>query len=142
MIIKLARPLPDGFGRVSQLFGEHPEWYAKYGQAGHAGLDYAVPLFTPVLATHAGVITLGNDPPGYGLYVRVAGPQYTTLYAHLSSTVLLAGARVKAGDVLGLSGSTGNSTGAHLHLGLRVNGMRNPAYSNYIDPAPFRGNEE
>jgi murein DD-endopeptidase MepM/ murein hydrolase activator NlpD len=48
------------------------------------------------------------------------------------------GQRVRRGDVLGLSGNTGNSTGAHLHFGLKVVGMVNPAYRDAIDPVPWR----
>jgi murein DD-endopeptidase MepM/ murein hydrolase activator NlpD len=138
MILRLARPLPDGMGRVSQWFGEHPEWYAKYGLAGHSGLDYAVPVGTPVLAAHAGKIETGSDPGGYGNFVRVVGANYTTLYAHLQQINCVAGQRASVGAVLGLSGSTGNSTGPHLHFGLKVHEMRNPSYLGWIDPVPFR----
>lgn len=141
MLIKLARPLPDGVGRVSQWFGEHPEWYAKYGLAGHSGIDYAIPVGTSVLAAHAGKIEVGIDLPGYGNFVRVVGAQYTTIYAHLQRISVAQGQRVSVGTILGASGNSGNSTGPHLHIGLRINGMRNPAYGNYIDPVPFRTQE-
>lgn len=138
MNIQLARPLPVGYGRVSQWFGEHPDWYGRFGLAGHNGVDYAVALGTPVLAAHAGRVTLGEDPAGYGRYVRVENKQYSTLYAHLASVSATPGAAVAPGDVLGAAGSSGNSTGPHLHFGLRVKGLRNPAYAHYIDPVPFR----
>ena len=141
MLIKLARPLPLGIGLVSQFFGEHPEWYKKFGLAGHSGIDYAVPVGTTVLAAHAGIVEVGSDPPGYGNYVRVVGGQYTTLYAHLSRISVATGQRVSVGTVLGASGNTGNSTGPHLHFGLKIKNMRNPAYLNWIDPVPFRSEE-
>lgn len=138
MLIKLARPLPLGQGLVSQWFSEHPEWYKRFGLAGHNGVDYAVPVGTTVLAMHAGIIEVGSDPPGYGNYVRVVGGQYTTLYAHLERISVAKGQRVSVGTVLGVSGNTGNSTGPHLHVALRVKGMRNPVYGDYIDFVPFR----
>jgi len=137
MRITLARPLPDGTGRVSQWFGEHPDWYAPYGmagQAGHNGLDYAAPLGSPVLAAHVGVVQVGFDERGYGNYVKVVGARLTTIYAHLSHVSVNAGDRVQAGDQLGNVGSTGNSTGPHLHFGLRIAGVRNQAYGNWLDP--------
>jgi len=132
--ITLARPLPDGTGRVSQWFGEHPDWYAPFGMAGHNGLDYAAPLGTAVLAAHVGVVQVGFDERGYGNYVKVVGARLTTIYAHLSHVSVNAGDRVQAGDQLGNVGSTGNSTGPHLHFGLRIAGVRNQAYGNWLDP--------
>lgn len=138
MLDALVRPLPNGSGYVTQRFGEHPEWYARFGLAGHNGLDYGVPRGTPVMAAHAGIVTVGDDPTGYGLYVRVTDDRRVTIYAHLSNILVLPGAQVVAGQNLGLSGSTGNSTGPHLHFGLKwLNGV-NPAYAGWVDPVPFR----
>ena len=142
MRITLARPLPDGSGRVSQWFGEHPDWYAPYGMAGHNGIDYAAYTGTPVLAAHVGVVQVGNDPGGFGNYVKVVGSRMTTLYAHLSHVSVQAGDRVQAGAQLGRVGSTGNSTGPHLHFGLRIAGVRNQAYGNWLDPMLGRITEE
>lgn len=138
MNLSLARPLPIGIGRVSQYFGEHPEWYSKFGQAGHNGIDYATALGTPILAAHNGVCTIGWDRTGYGNYVRIDGDVWETIYAHMSLVEVRTGDTVLVGDIIGRVGSTGNSTGNHLHFGARLRGMRNPAYSNYIDPVPFR----
>jgi len=132
--ITLARPLPDGVGRVSQWFDEHPDWYKRFGIYAHNGLDYVAPLGSPVLAAHLGVVQVGNDPGGYGNYVKVVGSRLTTIYAHLSHVSVKAGDRVQAGDQLGNVGSTGNSTGPHLHFGLRIAGIRNQAYGNWLDP--------
>lgn len=138
MIISLARPLPLDHGRVSQGFGEHPEWYDRFGMAGHNGLDYGVPEGTPVLAAHSGVCTVGYDPPGYGNYVRITGPDYLTIYAHLRSVRVANGDAVTRGEQIAESGNTGNSEGSHLHFGLKVITMLNPAYRDFIDPVPFR----
>jgi len=134
MRITLGRPLPDGVGRVSQWFGEHPDWYKRFGLAGHNGLDYAAPLGSPVLAAHLGMVQRGFDPGGYGNWVKVVGSRMTTIYAHLSHISVQAGDRVQAGDQLGNVGSTGNSTGPHLHFALRIAGVRNQAYGNWLDP--------
>lgn len=136
--LALGRPLPDGQGYVSQWFGEHPEWYARFGLAGHSGLDYAVPIGTPVLAAHAGVASVGNDPNGYGLYVRVTDATRVTLYAHLSKIMVVDNQPLRLGEQLGLSGNTGNSTGPHLHFALKWLRGRNPAYLGWVDPVPLR----
>ena len=141
MRITLARPLPDGTGRVSQWFGEHPDWYAPYGMAGHNGLDYAAPLGTAVLAAHVGMVQVGFDPGGFGNYVKVVGARMTTLYAHLSEITVTPGQKVQAGDQLGNVGSTGNSTGPHLHFGLRIAGIRSAAYGGWVDPMIGRTEE-
>ena len=132
--ITLGRPLPDGVGHVSQWFDGNPASYKRFGLYAHNGLDYAAPLGTPVLAAHAGVVQIGMDPGGYGNYVRVVGARLTTIYAHLSVAVVAPGARVAVGDQLGLVGSTGNSTGPHLHFGLKVKGVRSAAYGGWVDP--------
>lgn len=135
---QLRRPLPAGVGRVTQWFGEHPEWYTRFGLAGHNGLDYGAPEGTPVLAAHEGVLQAGRDPEGYGLYARVVNGYMVTIYAHLSAVTAAVGERVAAGQQLGLSGNTGNSTGPHLHFGLKWVRGRNPAYKDWVDPVPFR----
>ena len=138
MIISLARPLPLDVGRVSQWFGEHPEWYDRFEMCGHNGIDYACPEGTPVVAAHSGVCTVNSDPSGYGLYVVVTGPDYRTIYAHLRAVRVVDNQPVTRGEQIGESGSSGNSTGPHLHWGLKVHTMRNPAYRDFIDPRPFR----
>lgn len=132
----IARPVVGG--RVSQWFGEHPEWYDRFGMAGHNGLDYAIPVGTDVRASHAGVVTCKDDPSGYGLHIKVAGQYVTTIYAHLSEFVARDGDEVRLGQVIGKSGNTGNSTGPHLHFGIRIHGMVNPAYYDWLDPTRFR----
>ena len=147
LTIELARPLAltPATNKVTQWFGENPGMYAQFGMAGHNGLDYRAPEGTPVLAAHPGIVRVYDEGnKGLGKYVKVtyidgAGAQrYTTYYAHLSQHKVVMGQRVRRGDVLGLSGNTGNSTGAHLHFGLKVVGMVNPAYNDAIDPVPWR----
>ena len=141
MRITLARPLPDGVGRVSQWFDERPAAYKRFGLYAHNGLDYAAPLGAPVLASHAGTVQTGSDPGGYGNYVRVVGARMTTIYAHLSQIAVAAGQKVQPGEQLGAVGSTGNSTGPHLHFGLKLHGISNRAYGDWVNPMIGRSGE-
>jgi hypothetical protein len=106
---------------LTQGFGENPEAYAVYKQAGHNGIDLGCPLGTPVGAAADGVVVhTGVDKNGYGKYVRISHEKYETLYAHLSEIEVKPRQALHTGDRLGLSGSTGNSTGPHLHFELRI----------------------
>lgn len=124
-------PLKDR-APVSQKFGENPDWYKRFGLAGHNGLDLAVPVGTPVLAAAAGtVIKTGFEADGYGNYVKTAHDgNYASIYAHLSEIWVKNGQVVEAGQQIGLSGSTGFSTGPHLHFEIRRDNQA-------IDPLPF-----
>lgn len=139
MELSLGRPLRNGVGRVSQWFGSNPAWYKRFGLAGHNGVDYACPVGSDVLAMDDAVIVkVANDPQGYGLFVKTEGELTEITYGHLSETLVKAGDVVLRGKVLGQSGNTGNSTGPHLHVTLKIKGMRNPAYLGAVDPVPFR----
>ncbi|MHB8571365.1 MAG: M23 family metallopeptidase [Candidatus Dormibacteria bacterium] len=112
-------------GRITQLFGEHPE---IYGPGGHTGVDIGAPLGTPVYAAAAGVAhplvsMAGGQYTGYGIHVRIdhaAG--FQTIYGHLSLQSVDEGEVVVAGQQIGLEGSTGWSTGPHLHFEIRLGG--------------------
>lgn len=89
----------------------------------HSGIDLAAPVATPVHAAADGVARVAESPGGYGLYVVVDhGGGVTTLYGHLEWTSLRSGEHIRAGDELGLVGSTGLSTGPHLHFEVRRDG--------------------
>jgi murein DD-endopeptidase MepM/ murein hydrolase activator NlpD len=99
------------------------------GEAGprlHQGLDYAAPAGSPVLASAPGkVVRVGYEPGGYGRFIEVAhGDGFTSFYAHLSRVDVTTGARVDAGEAIGAVGSTGYSTGPHLHFEVRRGGRR------------------
>ena len=101
---------------ITQYYGE------KITSPFHTGIDYACPLGTPILASSDGVIRFnGHDKTGYGNCVIIEHDiAHSTLYAHLHSTAFyFTGAKVKRGDIIGWSGSTGNSTGPHLHFEAR-----------------------
>lgn len=117
----LSWPVEAGKYPLTQRFGENPQDYAVFKQAGHNGLDIGCPAGTLVCAAADGVVVqAGMDKNGYGRYVRVAHDKYETLYAHLSEIEVKPRQVVHAGDRLGLSGSTGNSTGPHMHFELRI----------------------
>ena len=99
----------------------------------HSGLDIAAPYGTPIKACASGTVTFsGNAGDGFGNYVIIShGNGVTTVYAHCSSLVAVAGQKVSQGEVIAKVGSTGNSTGNHLHLEVRKNGVTyNP--QNYV----------
>lgn len=125
-------------GIITQRFGENPQMYQKFGQPGHTGIDYGVPMGTKVNAMADGVVEkIAEDPDGYGKYVKIRHTAtrgwYWTLYAHLSQNNLLAvGLPVKQGQAVGFSGSTGNSTGPHLHAELQIPWDQWPGYKYYV----------
>ncbi len=100
----------------------------------HTGLDVSAPGGTPIQAVKGGVVTISERGSSYGNYVVLNhGDGTSSLYAHMSSRAVSVGQVVSQGSVLGYVGSTGVSTGNHLHLEIRVNGAR-------IDPVScFKG---
>lgn len=99
----------------------------------HSGLDISAPYGTPIKAAASGTVTYsGNANDGYGYYVIIShGNGVTTLYAHCSQLLVSKGQSVSQGEVIAKVGSTGNSTGNHLHLEVRKNGITyNP--QNYV----------
>ena len=93
---------------------------------GHTGMDLAVPTGTSVRAALPGTVTVSTyNQGGYGYYVMIDhGSGLSTLYGHNSQLLVRVGQTVEAGDVIALSGSTGRSTGPHLHFEVRINGER------------------
>ena len=100
----------------------------------HTGVDIGASQGTDILAGHDGKVTLAGEAGGYGLCVVLEGEAYgghtlTTKYGHCSQLLVSAGQEVKAGDVIAKVGSTGDSTGPHLHLEVLVDGQYlNPLY--------------
>lgn len=100
----------------------------------HTGVDIGMAQGTEILAGHDGTVTLAGNAGGYGLCVAIEGEAYeghtlTTKYGHCSQILVSVGQEVKAGDVIAKVGSTGNSTGPHLHLEVLVDGQYlNPLY--------------
>jgi len=89
----------------------------------HTGIDLAAPAGTPVHAAAAGLAFAGFDPGAAGIYIAVsAGPHVRLLYCHLWRVHVVAGESVTPGEVIGEVGSTGLTTGAHLHFEVQVDG--------------------
>ena len=122
---------------ITQKYGE------TYTSSFHTGIDYGCPLNTPILASADGtVVFAGWDKTGYGNMVIVQhSPDCSTLYAHLSSIHVAVGEKVRQGELLGHSGTTGNSTGPHLHFEAR---RKWNDYKSHFDPftLPLRSVED
>ncbi|HEY8552441.1 MAG TPA: peptidoglycan DD-metalloendopeptidase family protein [Thermaerobacter sp.] len=105
----------------------------------HHGVDLAVPEGTPVRTVWQGVVTHAGWRGAYGLAVEVVHPGgWSTLYGHLASVVVEPGQRVERGQRIGRVGATGNATGSHLHLEVRVaGGFHDPLA--WLDPSWYRG---
>jgi murein DD-endopeptidase MepM/ murein hydrolase activator NlpD len=89
----------------------------------HFGVDMAAPEGTPYYAAHSGVVTLAREDGGYGYSIRIDhGNGVETVYGHSSALFVTFGQHVEAGQKIGLVGSTGFSTGSHLHFEVNVNG--------------------
>ncbi len=110
----------DGFGwRVHPITKEKDN---------HRGTDIAVPQGTPVIAAHDGVVSIATFHASYGNYIALdSADGLQTKYAHLNVMLVSAGQQVQAGDVIGRVGSTGDSTGPHLHFEVLMNELKEAA---------------
>jgi murein DD-endopeptidase MepM/ murein hydrolase activator NlpD len=97
----------------------------------HSGIDLAGPVGTLIYAATAGTIALHRERGGYGLYILLTrDPRLSTLYGHLDWPLVKPGDVVAPGQAIALMGSTGNSTGPHLHFEVRIAGVP-------VDPLPL-----
>ena len=115
-------------GTITSRFGNRE----SIRTSGHTGLDIAAPYGTPIKAAADGTVTFAGYSGGYGYVVKMDnGNGIETYYAHCSRLYVSAGDTIEAGDTIAAVGSTGNSTGNHLHFEIRVNGsVINP--QNYL----------
>ena len=119
-------PIGSGWeSRVTSEFGNRIDPITGQ-RRGHTGMDLAVPTGTPIRAALPGTVTVSKyNAGGYGYYVMIDhGNGLSTLYGHCSQLLARVGQTVQAGDIIALSGSTGRSTGPHLHFEVRINGER------------------
>ena len=115
---------------MTSTFGmrEHP---ILGGRRAHKGVDLAAPVGTPIYATADGMVSRASWFSGYGLFVSLEhGGTMQTRYGHMSRLNVAEGQMVHKGDVIGFVGSTGNSTGPHLHYEVRVSGEA-------VNPTPY-----
>lgn len=131
-----ALALPVLKGTLTQPFGctalEIEPWSdACPGHHFHSGVDLAAPMDTPVYAAAPGTALVARERGGYGLHIVVArDARLSTLYAHLDFPLVHTGDEVVTGQLIALLGSTGNSTGPHLHFEVRIAGVP-------VDPLPL-----
>ena len=117
---ELCWPLP-GHTYISCHFGE----VDAFGNAGHRGTDIPAPEGTPILAAHSGTVLVSGWNDSYGNQVLLDnGAGLSTRYAHMTQTAVTVGEAVTAGQIIGYVGSTGDSTGNHLHFEVMQNGVR------------------
>ena len=126
-----SQTLFPGWGfRLTSSFGmrDHP---ISGGRRAHKGIDLAAATGTPIHAAADGIISKAQWFGGYGLYVSIEhGGSIQTRYGHMSRLNVAEGQRVSKGDVIGFVGTTGRSTGPHLHYEVRVNGEA-------VNPLPY-----
>lgn len=150
LFLSIRKPF-DGTFPITQKFGDNPEWYKTSGYAGHFGLDFGTPFGTPILACDAGEIIRSAFTTGNGYFVEIKHSWGSTLYLHFKeSAKKKVGDFVQAGELIGYSGNTGAVipaptkekplAGSHLHFSLKINGVLNPDYKNYLDPLPYLKN--
>ena len=126
---------PEPAATISQPFGPTPYAFEPPYNGSphfHTGIDLVEPVNSPILAADDGVVVrVDNDKYGYGNYVVIEHANgYNTLYGHLNKAAVTVGQVVTQGTVIGIEGSTGNSTGPHLHFELRISGKP-------VDPSPY-----
>ena len=130
---KFTWPCPS-YTRISNYFGYRSAAETHgIGSTNHKGIDMAAPYGSNIIAAGSGEVILASYKGGYGNCVMIDhGGGIVTLYGHASSICCSVGQSVKTGDVIAKVGSTGNSTGNHLHFSVLVNGT-------YVNPASYLG---
>lgn len=124
------RPVSSGF--ISSYFGEREDPFSGE-EAYHKGVDFAGTAGAEVTAVAAGIVTWAGNRTGYGNFVEINhGDGYVTRYAHNEKTLVSVGQTVKRGDPIALMGSTGRSTGPHVHFEVVRNGRQ-------VNPLSFIG---
>lgn len=141
---------PTELHHYTQFYGENQQRYHEIAstlRGGHNGADLQVnvsdPGNSPIRACLSGTVTQKRmDEDGYGHHIRISSQvddvgEVTLLYAHFGPVQVEVGHAVQAGDVLGAAGWSGNITGPHLHLGLKIEGLKLPANADYLNPRPY-----
>ena len=122
--------VPCSYTLLSSPFGNRDQPTAG-ASTYHQGVDLAGPEGTPIYASRTGVVTVATTSRSAGNYVTINhGDGYSSIYMHMQRFVVSAGQAVSAGQLIGYMGSTGISTGSHLHFGIAYNG-------SYVNPAIY-----
>ena len=132
-------------GRITSYFGIRNDPFTGEEKF-HGGIDIAAALGTPVLAAADGTVTAVNmDDPwggGYGYYVKLDhGDDRSTVYGHCSVICVSNGQKVSRGEMIARVGSTGNSTGEHLHFEIRVNGLKQDPLAYFVNNSDISDSE-
>lgn len=137
---------PVDFARISSRFSKGRKHPILNKIRAHKGVDYAAPRGTPIKAAGDGKVILAGPKGGYGNTVVIQhGSRYRTLYAHMQGFAknIRAGATVKQGQIIGYIGTTGLSTGPHLHYEFQVNGTHvDPLSQKQLIADPLSGKEK
>lgn len=130
----------NGSYPISQGFGVIPDdpylkkIYHDFGIVGHDGIDYEMPEGTEILAADQGVV-ISAGPGIYGITITIFHVWGITYYGHLSKVNVQPGQLIKTGELIGYSGQTGETTGPHLHFGVKpINTNVNNGYHGMVDP--------
>ena len=122
--------VPCAYRAVTSPFGPRPAPTAG-ASTNHQGVDLSAPAGTPIYASRTGIVTTATYGKSAGYYVSINhGDGFSSIYMHMTHFVVSAGQAVSAGQVIGYVGSTGVSTGPHLHFGISYNGV-------YVNPANY-----
>ncbi len=129
-------PITQGFG--AQLTDPTLQaFYTQYGLAGHDGVDFGVPMDTPLYAVDSGNV-IWSGPGDYGITIIIQHKWGETYYGHLSNTAVSVGANVSKGQLIGYSGESGEATGPHLHFGMKpLSPDLQNGYYGKVDPLPY-----
>ncbi|MFN8445246.1 MAG: M23 family metallopeptidase [Caldilineaceae bacterium] len=130
---------------IAQMWGENTALYSQISYdgvalLGHNGVDFLTPTGTQLLAVDNGIAieVVPNDPTGYGNYVKLQHSWGETIYGHMLDFAVTQGQAVQRGQTIGRSGQSGNVTGPHLHLAIRINPYdRRNGWGGYSDPLPY-----
>lgn len=133
-MVNLLEPIKDFANKITSPFGNRKA-PIENASTNHLGIDIGAPKGTPVFAANSGTVQTGYNSSS-GNYIRILGGNgITTFYGHLQLLLVNNGDVVNAGDQIALVGSTGISTGAHLHFGVYENGIA-------VDPLKYYGASE
>lgn len=132
--VNLAYPVRNPY--VTQPFGANPKYYAPL--KGHNGIDFRLAVGGDVLTTDDGEVTFaGWGGSVSGNVVLVKHSWGVSYYGHLSGFEVRVGQRVSKGQLIAKGGATGQVTGAHLHFMIKINGVKNPGYNDWVNAAPY-----
>lgn len=138
-----------GFYPLTQAFGSEEidpllkKKYLDFGVKGHDGVDFALPYGTDVLSVDEGKVLIAKENWDYGTTIVIEHLWGRSYYGHLSKLLVKEGDSVAKGQIIGLSGNTGLSTGPHLHFGIKLNDNDiNNGFFGKIDPLPLLGIEQ